>query len=132
MGEVCEQVRQVDDILEIARGLGNAHVVATLERAQRTLLRQKAGATQLDTTVLAAARAVRQEQALELQRARALLANVGGGPFAGYGALYNSSGMRRERLPQPARKVARALMPQTLGRAGRAAEARCTGTAAES
>ena len=83
MGEVCEQVRQVDDILEIARGLGNAHVVATLERAQRTLLRQKAGATQLDTTVLAAARAVRQEQALELQRARALLANGGGGPSQG-------------------------------------------------
>ena len=56
VGEVCERVRQVDDMLEIARGLGNAHVVATLERARRTLLRQKAGATQLDPAVLAAAR----------------------------------------------------------------------------
>ncbi len=43
VGEVCERVRQVDDMLNIARGLGNARVVATLERARNTLLRQKAG-----------------------------------------------------------------------------------------
>ena len=41
VGEVCERVRQVDDMLNIARGLGNAHVVATFERARHTILRQK-------------------------------------------------------------------------------------------
>ena len=64
-------MRQVDDMLERVRGLGNANVVATLERARHALLRQKAGATQLDPAVLAAAREFRQQQDLELQRARA-------------------------------------------------------------
>ena len=71
VGEVCERVRQVDDMLDIARGLGNAHVGATLERARNTLLRQKAGEKALDPAVIAAAREVRQQHEIELHRSRA-------------------------------------------------------------
>lgn len=71
LGEVSERLRQVDEMLTVAKDLGNPHVILTLERARHTLLRRRAGERQLDPAVAAAARDLRQEQAEALRLARA-------------------------------------------------------------
>ena len=71
LGDIAEGLRRVDDMLALARGFGNPHVVMTLEQARHTLLRQCAGAKQMDPAVACAAREVRLEQEAEVRAARA-------------------------------------------------------------
>ena len=58
-------MRQVDDMIAIARSHGNAHIVMTLEQARHTLLRQSSEARLMDPVVFCAARLRQEEKMLE-------------------------------------------------------------------
>jgi hypothetical protein len=72
LGDVAERMRQVDDMIAIARSHGNAHIVMTLEQARHTLLRQSSEARLMDPVVFSAARELRlrQEEQLLAERKR--------------------------------------------------------------
>ena len=72
VGKLTERLRQVDNMLGIARDFGNAHVVQTLEQARHTLLRQTSGTRNLDPVVMASARELRLRQEEAILAARAL------------------------------------------------------------
>ena len=58
LGDVVERMRQIDDMIALARTHGNAHIVLTLEQARHTLLRQSSEVRLLDPAVLSAARMI--------------------------------------------------------------------------
>ena len=62
VGDITERLRHVDDMLALAHGFGNPHVVMTLEQARRALVRQITGAKQVGPAVAVAARDLRLRQ----------------------------------------------------------------------
>ena len=59
VGDITERLRQVYDMLSVARSLVNPHIVNALEQARHKLLRQATGTLCIDPDVAAAAREVR-------------------------------------------------------------------------